>query len=50
MKAAQLNLAKASERMKAALEHSGILERPLLTRISTVNLRFLGRACGLPQH
>ncbi|CAL4951769.1 unnamed protein product [Urochloa decumbens] len=48
VKAAKLDMAKASERMKAALHSSGILERPPPRRISARKLRCLGRICGLP--
>ncbi|CAN6173630.1 unnamed protein product [Urochloa humidicola] len=48
IKAAKLDLAKASEQMKAALAASGILERPPPPRIAARKLRCLGRVCGLP--
>ena len=48
VKAAQLDLARASARMREALTHSGLLERPPPRRISTNKLWCLGRVCGLP--
>ncbi|CAN6381614.1 unnamed protein product [Urochloa humidicola] len=44
---AKLDLAKASARMKKAVEDSGILARPAPKRIAPKKLRCLGRACGL---
>jgi len=48
VKAAQLDLTRTSTRMKAALEHSGVLERLARAKIATSKLRCLGRVCGLP--
>jgi hypothetical protein len=48
VKAAQLDLSKASERMKKALEQSGVLERPPPARVPSAWLRCLGRVCCLP--
>ena len=48
VKAAQLDLARASARMREALVRSGMLERPPPRRISSDKLSCLGRACGLP--
>ena len=48
VKAAQLDLARASTRMREALVQSGMLERPPPRRISSAKLRCLGQACGLP--
>ena len=48
VKAAQLDLSRTSTRMKAALEHSGVLEHPARAKIATSKLRYLGRVCGLP--
>ena len=48
VKAAQLDLARASARMREALVRSGMLERPPPRRISSAKLSCLGRACGLP--
>lgn len=47
VKAAQLDLAKASERMKTALQSSGLLQRPPPAKILPSKLRRLGRVCGL---
>lgn len=46
-KADQMDLAKASERMKAALHASGTLRRPAPPKISAAKLRCLGHVCGL---
>jgi len=48
VKAAQLDLTRTSTRMKAALEHSDVLERPARVKIATSKLRCPGRVCGLP--
>lgn len=48
IKAARLDLTKASEGMKAALGESGILQRPPPPKTSSVKLRRLGHVCGLP--
>ena len=48
VQAAQLDLARASARMKEALACSGVLERPAPSKINTCKLRLLGRVCGLP--
>ena len=48
VKAAQLDLARASAHMREALMQSGMLERPPPRRISSAKLRCLGQACGLP--
>jgi len=48
VKAAKLDLARASARMREALARSGALERPPPRRISSNKLRCLGRVCGLP--
>jgi len=48
VKTAQLDLARASARMREALAHSGVLERPPPPKIALGKLRFLGRVCGLP--
>ena len=48
VKAAQLDLARASARRQEALVQSGMLERPPPRRISSAKLRCLGQACGLP--
>ena len=48
VKAAQLDLARASARMREVLVQSGMLERPPPHRISSAKLRCLGQACGLP--
>jgi len=48
VKAAQLDLACASARMREALARSGVLERPAPQKISALDLCCLGRACGLP--
>lgn len=48
VKAAKLDLARASTRMREALAQSGILERPPPRRISSNKLRCVGRVCGLP--
>ena len=48
VKAAQLDLARASARMREALVRSGMLERPPPRRIPSDKLSCLGRACGLP--
>ncbi|CAL5083044.1 unnamed protein product [Urochloa decumbens] len=47
LKAAQLDMSKASERMKTAIQNSGILERPAPAKIPARRLRCLGRVCGL---
>ncbi|CAN6211719.1 unnamed protein product [Urochloa humidicola] len=47
MKEAQLDLSKASERMKKAIQASGVLERPAPAKISSRKLCLLGRVCGL---
>jgi len=47
VQAAKLDLQRASARMKAALESSGVLERPPPAKISSRKLRLLSRACGL---
>lgn len=47
VKAAQLDLTRASARMKSAVEESGVLLRPPPSRISKSKLLCLGRACGL---
>lgn len=47
VKAAQLDLSKAFERMKAAVQSSGLLQRPPAPKIKTDKLRALGRICGL---
>lgn len=47
VKAAKLDLSKASERMRAALAASEMLQRPPPPKISSTKLRYLGRACGL---
>ncbi|CAN6283000.1 unnamed protein product [Urochloa humidicola] len=47
VKVAQLDLAKASARMKEAVQSSGILSRPAPKKMSPWKLRCLGRACGL---
>lgn len=46
--ATQLDLARASARMKEALTRSGVLERPAPPKITTSKLRCLGHVCGLP--
>ena len=46
VKAAQLDMSKASERMKTAIADSGLLARPPPARISTSKMRRLGRICG----
>lgn len=48
LKAAKLDLSKASDRMKDMLQASGVLQRPALKKISSAKLRALGRVCGLP--
>ena len=48
VQAAKLDLARASTRMKAALESSGVLARPPPAKIASSKLRLLGRVCGLP--
>jgi len=48
VKATQLDLTRASARMKEALTSSGMLLRPAPAKISTNKLRCLGRVCGLP--
>jgi len=48
VRAAQLDLARASTRMREALVRSGMLERPPPRRIPSDKLSCLGRACGLP--
>jgi len=48
VKAAQLDLTRASTRMKMALAQSGVLERPAPSMIASSRLRCLGRVCGLP--
>ena len=48
VKAAQLDLSRASTRMKMALAQSGVLERPAPSKIASSRLRCLGRVCGLP--
>jgi len=48
VKAAQLDLARASARMREALARSGVLERPAPQKISARDLYCLGHACGLP--
>jgi hypothetical protein len=42
VKAAQLDLARASARMKEALASSGVLERPAPSKITSSKLRCLG--------
>ena len=46
-KAAQLDLSKASVRMKSALLDSGLLARPPPAKTPSAKLRQLGRLCGL---
>jgi len=48
VKAVQLDLTRASTRMREALARSGILERPAPPKISARDLCCLGHACGLP--
>ena len=48
VKAAKLDLARASARMREALAQSGVLERPPPRHISSNKLRCVGRVCGLP--
>jgi len=48
VKAAQLDLVRASDRMKEALACSGVLERPAPPKIASRKLHLLGRVCGLP--
>jgi hypothetical protein len=47
VKAARLDLSKASERMKKALEELAILARPPPTRVPSARLCCLGRICWL---
>lgn len=47
IKAAKLDLSKASGRMKKALESSGVLERPPPDKITSNKLRCLAHVCGL---
>jgi hypothetical protein len=47
VKAAQLDLSRASARLRGALEQSGILERPPPARIASRKLRLLGKVCGI---
>jgi hypothetical protein len=47
LNAAQLDLSKASERMKTALADSHLLEIPPPTKIPSSRLPCLGRVCGL---
>lgn len=47
VKATQLDLSKASEHMKKALEESAILVRPPPARVPSARLRCLGCICGL---
>jgi hypothetical protein len=48
VKEAQLDLSKASERIKSALAGSGLLERPPPVKVvSKSKLRCLGHVCGL---
>lgn len=46
-KAARMDLSKASERMRAAIAGSRVLERPPPKHISAAKLRCMGRLCGL---
>jgi len=48
VKAAQLDLARASARMKEALANSSMLQRPAPPKIASNKLRCLGRVCSLP--
>ena len=48
VKATQLDLARASARMKEALASSGMLQRPAPPKITSSKLRCLARVCGLP--
>jgi len=48
VKAAQLDLARASARMKDAIASSGVLHRPAPAKIYLSKLRCLGHACSLP--
>ncbi|CAN6338953.1 unnamed protein product [Urochloa humidicola] len=47
VKAAQLDMTKASERLKTAMASSGLLECPAPAKVSSRKLRCLGRVCGL---
>lgn len=47
VKAAKLDLSKASSKMKVALIDAGIMARPPSQRIRPVKLHHLGRVCGL---
>jgi len=48
VKAAQLDLTRASARMKEALACSGILQHPAPPKITSSKLRCLARVCGIP--
>ena len=48
VKAAQLDLTRASAHMKEALACSGILQRPAPPKITSSKLRCLARVCGIP--
>ena len=48
VKAAQLDLTRASAHMKEALACSGILQRPGPPKITSSKLRCLGHVCGIP--
>ena len=47
VKAAQLDLTRASAHMKKALELSGVLDHPPPARIASRKLRLLGKVCGI---
>lgn len=48
IKASKLDISKASERMKNALQSSGMLLRPPPAQVPSPQLRCLGSICGLP--